>query len=300
MKLECHIVRDIMGNYIEGLVSPETSADVAEHLAECENCKKDYDAMSAPVEKETFTAADYKNDNISKVSYLKKYNKARKTLIVIAAVLGAVALALASLALPAAMLACTLVATSNCEVCEDISQYEEFLGTEGKYRENYFGTNEIFPEKIPKSAEVEDFYYEYLNPWDANLLGYLVYTCDDADYAAELARLKGIDSSENWHVYGIESFPYALCAVSADEYYGVIYALCDSSANRLIYFQLQFCNYFTDIDYMRHIDPQYLPAGFDAAAGNPVRQEFDATFDPNGEPEMPDDIEIPDAPDEIK
>ena len=181
MKLECHVVRDIMGNYIEGLVSPETSADVAEHLAECESCKKDYDAMSAPVEKEAFKAADYKTENISNVSYLKKYNKSRTTLIVLVAILGSFALLLAGFALPAAFVTCAMVGSTEHDVCEDVSQYEEFLGEKGKYRENYFGTNEIFPEKIPKSAEVEGFYYEYLNPCDANLLGYLVYTCDDAD-----------------------------------------------------------------------------------------------------------------------
>lgn len=46
----------------------------------------------------------------------------------------------------------------------DISQYEDVLGENGRYKNNYIGYNDIFPYQIPESAEVEKFYFEYYNP----------------------------------------------------------------------------------------------------------------------------------------
>ncbi|MCQ2405383.1 MAG: zf-HC2 domain-containing protein [Clostridia bacterium] len=40
MKLTCHIVRDLLPLYVEDLCEPETAADIREHLAECEHCRR--------------------------------------------------------------------------------------------------------------------------------------------------------------------------------------------------------------------------------------------------------------------
>lgn len=148
------------------------------------------------------------------------------------------------------------------EKVTDIKKYEKYLGENGKYKENYGTYNDIFPDKIPDNAEIEDFYYYYYNPWDACYLGYLVYTCPDTEYETEYQRLKAISSSEDIYIYGATEFPYELCAVYADPYYGYIYALADRENNRLIYVELQFANGFTDIDYKKYIDAKYLPIGF--------------------------------------
>ena len=63
-------------------------------------------------------------------------------------------------------------------------------------------------------------------------------------------------------------------AVIADEYYGITYALADESENKLIYFKLNFCNFFTDINYESRVDKKYLPTGFDAKDGNATRKAF--------------------------
>lgn len=154
-----------------------------------------------------------------------------------------------------------LIADSR-EKVTDITKYEKYLGVEGKYKENYGTYNDIFPDKIPENAEVEDFCYYYYNPWDACYLGYLVYTCPVNEYEAEYQRLKAISSSEDIYIYGATEFPYELCAVYADSYYGYIYALADKENCRMIYVELQFANGFTDIDYTKYIDAKYLPTGF--------------------------------------
>lgn len=157
---------------------------------------------------------------------------------------------------------------------EDIGQYETLLGKDGKYKHNYIGYNDIFPNKLPDTAVVEEFYYAYYNPWDANYLGYLVYQCEDEDYTKEYNRLKKLDRSETYNDYGEIVFPYELCAVYADSY-GIIYGLADRENNRFIYVELEFCNYFTDIDYEEIVDEKYLPEGFDAKPGNATRKAFE-------------------------
>lgn len=153
---------------------------------------------------------------------------------------------------------------SSTEKVTDISQYEKYLGVNGKYKEHYGTYNDIFPDVIPENVEVKDFIYYYHNPWDACYMGYLVYSCDEAMYTAEIDRLKALPSSENMYIYGATEFPYELCAVYADDYYGYIYALADEANHQLIYVELQFCNGFSDIDYEKYIPQKHLPTGFSA------------------------------------
>ena len=96
------------------------------------------------------------------------------------------------------------------EVVENLAQYEEILGQNGRYKKNYVEYNDIFPDQLPESADVETFYYEYYNPWDANYLGYLVYTCDEDDFRTEYDRLHKIKSSALPLIYGATGFPLSL------------------------------------------------------------------------------------------
>ena len=154
-------------------------------------------------------------------------------------------------------------------------QYEMYLGADGKYKENYVGYNDIFPDTLEKSVQVEDFVYYYYNPFDANYFGYLVCEYSQETFDEEVSRLNSLESEPYRGVYGIEEFPYELCAVYADETYGVIYALADEEEKEIIYVALEFCNYFTDIDYKEMMEDKYLPVGFDAMPGNDTRKEFD-------------------------
>ena len=50
--------------------------------------------------------------------------------------------------------------------------------------------------------------------------------------------------------------------------------MTDPKTNTFIYVELQYCNYFTDINYEKTIDEKYLPIGFDASEGNPTEIEI--------------------------
>lgn len=151
----------------------------------------------------------------------------------------------------------------------NILDYSKYLGQNGEHK------NDIFPYSIPDSAKVEDFCYYYYNPFDPNYVSYLVYTCNDADYMKETERLSKIKSSENYLIYSATGFKYPVCAVYADSYKGYIYALADKENNKLIYVEINFCNYFSDIDYENIIDKKYIPIDFNAKSGNPTRQAYD-------------------------
>ncbi|NFN95620.1 hypothetical protein FDB28_16525 [Clostridium botulinum] len=150
----------------------------------------------------------------------------------------------------------------------NISDYSKYLGQDGEHN------NSIFPYNIPSSAKIQDFCYYYYNPFDPNYVSYLVYSCDDVDYAKETERLSKLESSKDYLIYGATGFKYPVCAVYADSYNGYIYALADKENNRLIYVEINFCNYFSDIDYEEIIDKQYLPIDFNAKSDNPTKQAY--------------------------
>lgn len=177
----------------------------------------------------------------------------------------------------------------NQTVVTDIEDYEAYFGSQGihrskdteawkKTRESYLVANDIFPEKLPQSAEVEDFYYEYYNPWDPCYLGYLVYRCDEEDYDAETERLRQIPMPKDYLIYGATGFPYPLLAVNASTL-GYVYAMGDEEHKKIIYVELTFYNYFTDIDYEAIVPGKYLPAGFDAKQDNPTHLEYRAKIE---------------------
>ena len=75
-KLDCHVVGDLLPQYADGLLSPETEEQVREHLGECEECRKIYEQMTAPE-----PAAD---DDGREVDYLKKVKRGKTKAVIIA------------------------------------------------------------------------------------------------------------------------------------------------------------------------------------------------------------------------
>lgn len=113
-----------------------------------------------------------------------------------------------------------------------------------------------------------------MDPSDAVVL---VYTCSKEDYEAELARISSLGAKPDgvYEVYGITGFPYEVVAAEADEATGVIYVMTEPDECRFIYVENTHCNYFSDIRYQWYIGKAYLPEGYDATKGNPVREAFE-------------------------
>jgi len=159
---------------------------------------------------------------------------------------------------------------------DEASKYSELLGENGIYTDKFLSGGDLFPAELPQSADVERFAVEYNKPYDENYLAYVVYTCNDADFASEKARLSALKSSteKEYKIYGISEFPYDPAFVIADEEKGISYALVIESTKRIVYFSLSFSNYFTDIEYLKKVDKTYLPKGFNAYPNNPRHEQY--------------------------
>ncbi len=179
-----------------------------------------------------------------------------------------------SIILLLALLLCILLSACDKITTKEPSDYATYYGAGTEQRQNTMLTIDIFPEKIPESAQVEVFRYEYYNPFDPNYTGVLVYSCDEADYAAEIERLSEIGVQDDMGIYGVTSFPYEICAFRTNEY-GIVYAMTDETNRTLIYGEILFCNYFSDSNYKSIIGEKYLPIGFDAVKGNATRKAFE-------------------------
>ena len=161
------------------------------------------------------------------------------------------------------------------EVITDRNMYESVIGdkADNKYKDKWGMSEEIFPKSIEK-LKVKDFKMVYLDAWDNQYLSYLVVDYSKDEYEKEVERLNNYGIEEYSGYYGVTGFTnYKLLAMEADSYQGFVYALTDG-ANRIIYVEIIFCNYFTDIKYTKHIPLEYLPDGFDATKNNSYRKKF--------------------------
>ena len=90
-KLSCAIVRDLLPSYVEGLTEEKTNRAVAAHLAQCADCARRYQAMTAPGD-------GVHTEEAREVDYLKAVRRRNrnKVILAVAAVLLLVTLGLAA------------------------------------------------------------------------------------------------------------------------------------------------------------------------------------------------------------
>jgi hypothetical protein len=70
--LTCNVVKDLLPNYVDGLVSEQTEREITEHLAQCVDCQTVYKQMEAPIA--PIIAQDKKE-----IDYLKKIRAKSKS-----------------------------------------------------------------------------------------------------------------------------------------------------------------------------------------------------------------------------
>lgn len=77
--MNCHIVKDLLPNYIDELISDETKNEMQEHLKNCPECRIIYEQMNKPLE--SMTA---RND-VEEIDFLKKIkaNTRKKIAIIV-------------------------------------------------------------------------------------------------------------------------------------------------------------------------------------------------------------------------
>ena len=94
-KLSCHVVKDLLPLYVDGLTGGDTSEDIRSHLENCSDCSAVFSAMTdegeQPDKKQTETKQKTKE-----IDYLKKIKKRGRR---IAAFVGCAALLVAAIIL---------------------------------------------------------------------------------------------------------------------------------------------------------------------------------------------------------
>ena len=277
MRMECDIIRDLMPLYAEKMTSARSGEAVEEHLRECPECREIYENMVAPAPQMQFHTQP--QESFRKYVRKKKWGYGLKVFLLTLAGVAAVLLLRFALVGGAIGLLVLDGELAEVEVDTDISHYERYMGetAEKKYRGKLGVDDSIFPAEITADMYVPDYKMVYYNPWDPQYLSYLVVEYEDADYAAELARLESCTQDAYTGFYGTQGFEqgYEVLAAEIDDhnYHGLVYAL-GAGNNRIIYVEILFCNYFMDLEYEEYIDSAYLPIGFNAAKGNPYREEY--------------------------
>ena len=88
-KLDCPIVRDLLPLYVDQVVSPETAQAVEEHLADCPDCRREYESLTAhlPVPTEETDTSRQFGDFIKKVKWKQKLSDGLTIFLLLAALL---------------------------------------------------------------------------------------------------------------------------------------------------------------------------------------------------------------------
>ncbi len=79
MRETCSLVRDLLPLYVDGLVGEDSSKIIEEHLCNCDECRRQYEAMGAEVKIETATLPDVKKPFLR----IKRFYVIRTLLVVL-------------------------------------------------------------------------------------------------------------------------------------------------------------------------------------------------------------------------
>ena len=285
MKLSCEVIQDLLPLYVDKACSGDSVGLVEEHMEECEDCKKVYDAMVVDGKTEELVkSAEFREKQASSVKKVKKrWSFSKKIFLAVGIVIGGALVFIFRKVLAAVGVIGLLLidsATTKVQVYDDVEKYSEYIGMDcnmeyGKPRTGQFV---VFPEKITLQMYVQDFQYVYYNPWDPQYVSYLTVEYKDAEaYAKEMNRLQTIGVEDYEGLYSVTGEPdgYDLVAMDKDSYYGFVYAMVPESGEmRITYVGIFFCNYFLDLDIHDYMKEEYLLPGFDATLDNPYEQKM--------------------------
>lgn len=125
----------------------------------------------------------------------------------------------------------------------------------------------VFPDELTEVMTNISFLRAYCAPLDSTEMAFLSVEYPAEQYKEETIRLESMGSSDYYGHYGIVGFNYYKVLTITVTSQGVYYALTDG-ARQVIYYMLSFSNGYSDIDYTKYVEEQYLPVGFDAITPN--------------------------------
>jgi len=188
MKFECELIQDLIPLVKDGIASERSREAVSLHTQECAVCKELYKA-DAQIVLPTLKESE-KRENANVMLYKNRIKKRRRIIIAAAALV-------AVLLIVGASLITTQVAklvAGHSYTTRDIAEYGQYFGHIEVEKEGLFSLLAIFPETLPSSATVKDYYYFCNNGFlDNSYQLYLVCSYEAEDFAREKERLESYE-----------------------------------------------------------------------------------------------------------
>lgn len=78
-QMPCNLIKDLLPLYADGVVSAETAQIIAEHLAECPDCRAEYERMQQTIELPS--NPDLRKESVHALKRMKHHLKHKKLLI---------------------------------------------------------------------------------------------------------------------------------------------------------------------------------------------------------------------------
>ena len=239
MRYECELIRDLMPLIKDGAASPESAAAVKEHMAKCPACREYYESIDEeiPIPGDAGDGRTKCDETEQAAALAKKIKQRRlKTAVVIVSALLVLMILQAAL-LFSAMGMITLFGDEYAT--NDISEYGMFSGHIVKEEEGFFSRLLIFPQTMPESAQIAQYYYFCSNKGLDNTYQIVVkYTLSPEEYAREKQRLSALSMTYRGETRTVhmetEGFAYPAYVTVLGNNYTYEYALTDDATYTIV------------------------------------------------------------------
>jgi len=256
MKYECEMIQDLIPLVKDGIASEKSEAAVALHIKDCAVCKRIYDTdaqISLPPLDESVSV------EISKVANYKNRIKKRRIIIISLIALFAVILVIGTILITANFMK---VIVGDSYTTRSIGEYGNYSGHIEMEQEGFFSLLEIFPNELPPSATVKDYYYFCNNGLiDNSYQLYLLCSYDQEDFESEKERLESIELTfrDEVHMPTITDtgFQHRAVVTVFNDQDSFEYALIDEETETIAYVFAQSMGIQESV-----VPAQYRPQGF--------------------------------------
>lgn len=245
MKYDCEVIQDLMPLEIDGIASGKSIEIIDKHKKECKVCSQYYDYISCNLNIDTeMTNEEQKKQENKQIATYRSRIKRRRIKIIIGISAGVVALLLVQ----AIVILCaigSLTIFGEEYSTTDVTDYGIYNGHIEAESKGRFSHLFIFPEKLSKSAQIEDYYYYCSNKGlDNSYQIFLEYKLSTEDFKLEKNRLANISSNyknkTNEVIYDTTSFDYPAYITVFNHNGTYEYALIDETNKRIICVYTQF------------------------------------------------------------
>lgn len=238
MKYNCNVIRDLIPLLVDGVLSDDSRQVIREHLKECPECRGYYKTCARNISLEENTALD--PGEIKDKEYLLSYKKKFRSFAV-RLVLASLGIFLICLVLFLGVIA-KLTVLADSYKTTDLAEYRNFTGhIEGEAQELFNSRSRllIFPQEIPASAAVNQFYYRCGSSGFDNFYEMILdYTLPHQEFEEEVARLSQLEmeygSQTRQVTYDTTSFRYPAYVTLFSKFQDYEYALIDGENCRII------------------------------------------------------------------